>query len=260
MLTAVKGFDPSQPNIARVYDYLLGGKDNFAADREVGDKLIAMDSGTRALVRSNRFFVAQATTRAAEAGILQFLDLGAGLPTSPAVHEIASQARDGVRVVYVDNDPVVFAHSSALLPKTKDVIAVSADLTKADEVLTHPQVRATLDLSRPVCVMFAATMHFFDSAEAGRILSGYMDLVASGSWLMLSVAHNDDQATWTRGKAAYTAAELYNHDAKDLSDWLGDWALLPPGIAEARRWASGIGGTPVDHPNSYSLCAVGIKP
>ena len=133
------GFDSGTPNIARVYDYWLGGKDHYAADRAEAERLLAIYPPLRDLVRENRAFVTQAVTWAARQGIGQFIDLGAGLPASPAVHQTARVVLPSARVAYVDIDPVVLSHARALLTIDQSVTAVSADLRDPAGVLAHPE-------------------------------------------------------------------------------------------------------------------------
>ncbi|HWM99119.1 MAG TPA: SAM-dependent methyltransferase, partial [Streptosporangiaceae bacterium] len=126
------GFDTTRPNIARVYDYWLGGKDNFAVDRELARTMTEVNPGIPAMARANRDFIAAAVRKVAEAGVEQFLDLGAGLPTSPAVHEAARAVNPDAQVVYVDSDPVVVSHASALLATKPGIYALEGDLTEPD--------------------------------------------------------------------------------------------------------------------------------
>ena len=163
----VDAFDTTRPNIARVYDYWLGGKDNFVADRELAAAMTEVNPGIPAMARANRAFVVAAVGKAASAGISQFVDLGAGLPTHPAVHEAARAVCPDARVVYVDNDRVVAMHARALLATMPGIHAVEADITRPDEVIAHPQVAAAIDWAEPVAVVLAAILHFRD-ADYGR--------------------------------------------------------------------------------------------
>lgn len=261
MVAGVQGVDETKPNIARVYDYILGGKDNFAADRELAAKLIEFSPEVPAIVRGNRAFITAAVRRAAEAGVAQFLDLGAGLPTSPSVHEVVRQVIPQARVVYVDNDPVVHVHGAALLPKSPPgVKAVQADLARPDQVLADSTVRETIDLREPVGLILAAALHFFDAEKAAEMTADYMTAAAPGSWLMISILHVGDEETMSAGRNTYTAANLQIHGPELLTSWLGDWELVSPGITEAQQWAAGTPGMPPDPRRWYTLCAVAVKP
>lgn len=252
------GFDNRRPNIARVYDYWLGGKDNFAADRELAEMMTEVNPGIPGMARANRTFIAGVVRKAAEAGIGQFLDLGAGLPTYPAVHDVARAAIPDARVVYVDDDPVVVAHAAALLATTPGISAAEADLTEPEEVLGHQAVRTSIDRAEPACVILAAVLHFRDPPEARRLVAAYADAVCAGSWLAVSVFTGHEDNMETRSRATYTAAPFWVHDAEDVARWLDGLDVLPPGICEARRWASGMGGTP--DRGGWCLGAVGVKP
>ena len=257
-MTAVMGFDVSRPNIARVYDYWLGGKDNFAADRELAQKMCEINPGVPAMARDNRAFATQAVTRAAESGIAQFLDLGAGLPTRPSLDEAARAVNPAARVAYVDFDPVVVSHATALLARRPGITAVAADLTDPDAVLTHPAVRQVIDPGQPVCVIMACTLHFLEAAAARAVTAAYMSRAAAGSQIAVSVVHIASARMRTTPSATYTAGTFFNHGRRAISAWLAGWQLLPPGMAEARRWVSQVSGAPSDA-DSYILCAAAVK-
>ena len=251
-------FDTTRPNIARVYDYWLGGKDNFDADRELARVMTEVNPGIPAMARANREFVTSAVAKAAGAGIRQFVDLGAGLPTHPAVHEAARAVNPDARVVYVDSDPVVVAHARALLATVPGIYAVAADITRPDEVVAHPAVGAAVDWAEPVAVVLAAILHFRDAATAGRLVAGYADAACAGSYLAISVFSGQDDDMEEGSREAYTAAPFWVHSSTDMSRWLDGLEVLPPGICEARRWVSGVGGTPKR--GGWALCALAVKP
>ncbi|MCP9948589.1 SAM-dependent methyltransferase [Actinomadura madurae] len=175
--------DPGSPNVARMYDHWLGGKDNFAADREAAERVVEISAGRVVRgVRLNRAFLGRAVRDAAAAGIRQFLDLGSGLPTRENVHEAAALARPDARVVYVDNDPVVCAHGRALLAGTGDVGFVAADLRRPDDVLGDPAVRDLIDFSEPVALLLVSVLHFVaDEDDPGALVARYRDALAPGS-------------------------------------------------------------------------------
>src|SRR5579859_8110667 len=161
MMTQVNSFDPRTPSIARVYDYLLGGKDNFAADREVAEKLLAVYPPVVETVPESRRFVERAVTWVAGQGVTQFIDLGAGLPTAPNTHATAQAASAAAAVAYVDNDPVVTSHLTALLAHHSDRVAVvDGDLHDRDAILGAAGLRAVIDLGQPVCVIMGMILHF----------------------------------------------------------------------------------------------------
>jgi S-adenosyl methyltransferase len=254
-----RAVDTSRPNIARVYDYWLGGKDNFAIDRDVAARMLEHDPDLRRRVRDNRQFVVGVARQAAERGVAQFIDLGAGLPTHPAVHEAARAVNPLARVAYVDNDPVVVSHARALLAKGEGLAVTDADLRNPAAVLEDPVVSSVIDFSRPVCVILAALAHFLPAAQAAEITTGFMRPLVPGSWLAISFAHFADEDLLARLFALHTTAPFQNHDTAELSSFLGGLDLLAPGIAEVRRWLSGIAGTPKGK-SAYMLCGAGVKP
>ncbi|MDQ1250657.1 MAG: hypothetical protein QG597_5036, partial [Actinomycetota bacterium] len=186
--------DTSKPHPARMYDYWLGGKDNFAADRVAGDAVTRVAPFVRDAARGNRAFLARAVTFLAARGVDQFLDIGAGLPAAGNVHEVAQRVNPAVRVVYVDNDPVVLCHAQAILATDDRTIAVGGDLRDPGEILTCPQVRAHLDFTRPIAVLLVAVLHFVPDDEDPRgILASLHDALPRGSYLVLSHATNQFQ-------------------------------------------------------------------
>jgi hypothetical protein len=249
------------PNIARVYDFFLGGKDNFAADRELAAQIAELSPDWVQACRDNRQFVGRAVTWAATQGIRQFLDLGAGLPTHPAVHEAAHEIIPNPRVCYVDNDPVVVAHARALLAKPADVDVAQVDFSDPAAVLEHPTVTNIIDLSEPVCVLLAMILHFYDPATAGELAHEYASRLASGSALAISCGRNDDPAMWQRMRESYTAATTYNHTRDELQSFFGTLQMVPPGLTLARTWRGGMTDVPGQPPGPvYVLAGVGVKP
>ena len=192
----------------RVYDCWLGGKDHYAADRAEAERLLAIDPPLRDLVRENRAFVTQAVSWAARHGIGQFIDLGAGLPASPAVHQTARAVLPSTQIAYIDIDPVVLSHARALMATSDGVAAVEADLRDPAAVLAHPELRAVIDLAEPVGVILGAVLHFLDADAARAVTAGYARLMAPGSCLAISCARYDDEALGKRLSAEYTAGGL----------------------------------------------------
>jgi hypothetical protein len=189
---AASKFDTSVPHPARRYDYWLGGKDNFAADRASGDAVEAQLPTIRVSVRENRWFLHRAVAFAArQEGLRQFLDIGTGIPTSPNTHQIAQEADPTARIVYVDNDPIVLAHARALLTGTAQgrTTYLDADLREPGEILQHPELRDTLDLSQPVALLLVAVLHFLGDDENPRdIIDTLIDAVPHGSLVIASHA------------------------------------------------------------------------
>jgi hypothetical protein len=189
---ALSKIDTSVAHPARRYDYWLGGKDNFAADRESGDAVEAQLPTIRLSVRENRWFMCRAVAFAAgQEGIRQFLDIGTGIPTSPNTHQIAQEADPTARIVYVDNDPLVLVHARALMTGTPQGVTtyLEADLREPGKILKHEELLATLDLSKPVVLMLLAVLHFVRDAEDPRaIVDTLIDALPDGSLVIASHA------------------------------------------------------------------------
>jgi hypothetical protein len=181
-------------HIGRVYDYVLGGKTNYPADRAVGDQLMAASPLVTRAAAQNRAFIGRATRHIAAEGVRQFLDLGSGIPMSPNLHEIAQAVSPDCRVVYLDNDPIVLAHARALLvsdPRGRTCY-LDADLRQPERILCAPDLREALDLTRPVAVSLGAVLHFFpDDQDPYGIVRAFLDALPSGSYLTLTHATND---------------------------------------------------------------------
>ncbi|NYI07949.1 SAM-dependent methyltransferase [Allostreptomyces psammosilenae] len=186
------------PHSARMYNYFLGGKDNFPADREAAEKVLAIAPSIRTGAIANRRFLGSAVTYLVrEAGIRQFLDIGTGIPTEDNTHEVAQSLAPDARIVYVDNDPIVLAHARALLKSSPEgrTAYIDADLRDPRSILDHPDLRATLDLTQPVALMFIATLHFVPDEEAYPVVQTLMDALPSGSHLVISHATADFPST-----------------------------------------------------------------
>jgi O-methyltransferase involved in polyketide biosynthesis len=254
----VPGIDVTRPSVARVYDFWLGGKDNFAVDREMGGRMAELNPSLPRLVRDNRRFLCAAAARAARAGVGQFLDLGAGLPAHPAVHEAVREVNPGARVCYVDNDPAAALHAAVLLADGDGLAAVQGDLTEPDALLAHPDVRAVLNFGKPVGIVLGAVLHFLPADAAARLCAAYLGRATRGSWLIVSTGHYADKQLRDRLQEAATHARFWNHDRAAVTSWLAGMEIVPPGVCEAGRWIAGIGGVPAGRP-VYSLAAAAVK-
>ena len=200
--------DTSVPNIARMYDYWLGGKDNFAADREAADRQARAIPQLPWLARQNRGFLQRAVDFCAREGVTQFLDIGSGLPANENVHEIAQRVNADSRVVYADNDPVVVAHARALLSGAQTA-AVRGDAGRPDDILGAPEVRRLIDFSQPVAVLLLAVLHLIpDEADPAGSVARLREAVAPGSYLLISHADvSQDHAVGTERRSE-TARQL----------------------------------------------------
>jgi hypothetical protein len=253
------GIDITKPNIARVYDYWLGGKDNFAVDRALGERLLAIDPGMRDLVRGNRAFLCAAVARAArEGGIGQFLDLGAGLPASPAIHDAARAVIPDARFAYVDNDPVAVLHTQAILADPQGLVSVSADLADPDAVLASQATVSVLDPEKPMGIIFGSVGHFFEPSRMRSLIGAYLSGARPGSWLIISLGRAEDTEPEQRLQPAYTAARTYRYSPEDFEALFAGTEVLPPGLREAKAWVSGTSG-PVPAAGLFMHCGVGVK-
>ena len=254
---AVTGLDTSKPNIARVYDYWLGGKTNFRADREHADMLLKVRPGLRWLARQNRFFLARAATwLVAEEGVRQFLDIGSGLPAAQNTHQIAQAADPACQVVYADNDPVVVGHARALLADGRNVAAVTGDAADPASILADPAVTRLIRASEPCAVILAMVLHFTDASTARRIVAGFTRLIAPGSYLVISVGSGDHRLA-----SQYPAATLYNHSHDDVGSFFDGLEIIdPPGIVDARHWEPGTRAPSPKRSRAHILAAVARTP
>jgi hypothetical protein len=249
--------DTTKPSIARVYDYWLGGKDNFAADRELADRMSAVDAGIVPRSRINRQFVAAAVRRAAEAGITRFADLGSGLPTRPAIHEVVGDVQPSARVIYADYDALVVSHAQALLADGKGVTAARADMRDPASVLAA--IAPVTGCREPACVTFCAVAHVLDEGQVHDLLTAVTEPLASGSWVVFSTIYYQDADLLATIRETYTAAPFRNHGPEAVARFMAGLDLMPPGVTGAQRWIAGIDACAPRTPG-YVLVAAGIKP
>ena len=252
----------ARPNIARVYNAVLGGKDNYAADRAEADRLLALYPGLRQKVRENCLFLATAARwLAAERGIRQYLDLGSGLPTDGNnTHQVVHAVSPTCGVAYVDIDPVAVAHADALLAASEHVQAVRGDLADPAAILAEEKVRRVIDPGKPVAVILAMVLHFFDAGTAAQIVAGYAAAVAPGSYLVISAGSGDER---TGGLLAreYKAGTLHNHSPERIAGWFAGLELIdPPGLVDARAWQPGTPAAPPSAEGGHVLAGVARKP
>ena len=238
------------PNPARIYDYLLDGKDNYPADREVAEQVMAIAPVAREAVRDNRAFLRRAVRfLAADAGVRQFIDLGSGLPTQGNVHEIAQATAPDARVVYVDNDAMVVTHSRALLAGDGS-LAIQADLRDPDAVLKEPEVGELIDLDRPVALLLLAILHFVpDEQDPAGIVARYRDALPPGSWLALSHGTRDipvradlspeemvEMGAKVERLYQQTTASIVTRSRAQVERFFDGFELVDPGLVEIQRW------------------------
>ena len=241
--------DTSVPHSARIYDYVLGGKDNYPPDREAAERMLAISPGLRTSMRENRKFMHRAVRYlAAERGVRQFLDIGTGIPTSPNLHEIARDVAPDVNVVYVDNDPIVFAHAQARLTGAPEgrVAYLQADLRDCDAILNAPELHATLDLDRPVALSVIAVLQFIvDDREAHDLINRYVEPLAPGSFVVLSTVTTDSDPETAAKLVAQSNANgipTLARSRPEVEAFFDGMELVEPGVVLAHRWRPEQGG------------------
>jgi S-adenosyl methyltransferase len=256
--------DVSKAHPARMYDYYLGGKNHFAADRAVTDKVLSSWPAARTGLRENRGFLGRAVRYlAAEAGIRQFLDIGSGLPATNNVHEVAQAVAPSGRVVYVDNDPLVMAHARALLTSTPEgrTAYVEDDLRSPASILSSPTVRSVLDFDQPIALMLVAVLHFLhDADKPDEVVGALLDALPSGSYLAAShmtLEHDPDAVGG--GQQHYRDAGIPMH-ARDADQFarlaFGGLEMVPPGVVLVSQWRRSATG-PLPTPGEVS-CYGGV--
>lgn len=254
----VRPFDSGTPSIARVWDYWLGGKDNFAVDRELAEKMLQINPLAARMARENRQFLGRAVSYVADQGIGQFIDVGAGLPTALNTHDIALRADPAAKVVYIDNDPMVIAHARALLATTQDVIVVPGDVRDPGAILTDPDLTRLINLAEPVCVLLSGVLHFIDAGQAHEVAGTFTRAIAPGSYVIISVGTGEDDVA-TPFRAAYTAASLYIHTPDEVKTFFDGLELVPPGLVPARGWEGGARRKRLSAQRPTFLAGVGCK-
>ncbi|GIJ45321.1 hypothetical protein Val02_22070 [Virgisporangium aliadipatigenens] len=252
--------DVTRPSSARVWNYLLGGKDNFAVDRELGDALRTANPGIAAIALAQRKFLIQAVTLiAGEVGIRQFLDIGTGLPTADNTHEVAQRVAPESRIVYVDNDPLVLAHARALLTSSPEgrTAYVDSDVQDPERILS--EAAATLDFSRPVALtMIGILGNVADYVEARAIVGKLLAAVPSGSYLVVSDGTSTSTQSVESQRVASRSGHPYNlRTPEQIGGYFEGLELLEPGVVPISQWRPQPGSTP---PALDAYCAVGRKP
>jgi hypothetical protein len=244
-----------RPHPARVYDYLLGGKDNFAADRNAAEQALAVNPTGRAGPVENRAFMIRAVRYlAAEAGITQFLDVGTGIPTSPNVHEVAQSIVPDARIAYADNDPIVLAHARALMNSSPEgrTIYIDGDMREPDSVLGASGLADVIDLTRPVGLLLVAVMHLVeDLDQAYSYCRQYVAAMPPGSYLVLTHLSDELAPERLRGVSEnmrQRGMTLIPRSKASIERFFDGLELVDPGVVVANRWRPDAGTAAADDP------------
>jgi SAM-dependent methyltransferase len=251
-----------RPRIARLYDYLLGGPHNFAADREFARRLLRAEPNVRYIVAENRSFLGRAVKYLLSEGIGQFIDLGSGIPAHDNVHEIAQKIDPEARVVYVDNDPVVVAHGKHILRDNTAAAVIEADLTDPGFVVGHPDVTRLIDFSKPVGLLMVAVLHFVpDSDDPAGAIGRFASALAPGSHVVIShTTHDAAPGVAAEFRELYksTSAPMFTRTRAEIVRLLAGFDLVEPGLVYLPAWRPE--GKPPDNPQlAWWYAGVGRK-
>jgi len=260
------GVDTKRANVARVYDYWLGGTHNFLADQDVARAIMAVEPNTREWVRANRAFLGRAVRFLAANRIGQFLDIGSGIPTEGNVHEIAEQASPGAHVVYADMDQVAVAHSRAILAGNTSAAVIDADLREPQKILLNDAVRALIDFAQPAGLLLNLVLPFIaDDEDPWQLVATLREALAPGSYLVLS--HGTDEA---RPTVAQATEKVYNRGVTtsihirsraDILRFFDGFELVDPGLVYIPEWRpDSPEDVPEDPTKFWALVGVGRKP
>lgn len=268
--------DMNTPSIARMYDYLLGGKDNFEVDRKACDALLEQIPELLDLANDNRSFLSRAVSYVASQGVEQFLDLGAGLPTANNTHHVAQKVNPRARVVYVDNDPIVLAHGRALLTDSPETTFLLADMREPDRILNSPETQRLIDPEQPLCVMLVSLLHCLPDGDAFPLAHDLISRLPSGSHVIYSHIVSDDPAAatwmtekilsfgtaWGRARSPEEASVVFQ-GLKPASAWT-DGRDEGPRVVDCASWRH-ADRAPVARPADpevklWELSGVAVKP
>jgi len=258
---APAGVEKDRPSVARLYDFLLGGHHNYAADRELGRRLLQVEPNARHIMGQNRAFLGRAVRYLLKAGIDQFIDLGSGIPTRENVHEIAHRGNPEARVVYVDNDACVVAHSKHLLGGDPLASVINADLRDPDAVLQHPEVRRLIGGDQPVGLLMVTVLHFVpDADDPFGIVRKFAESLAPGSYLVISHATHESSPD-----TVAEVADLYNRSAttsvhprsgQEITRLFEGFDLVDPGLVYLPLWRHD-GQVPANPEQAWFYAGVG---
>ena len=256
-----------RPNVARMYDYLLGGGHNFAIDREAAEQLIKLNPDIPMVSRTNRALLRRAVRFLVDQGITQFLDIGSGIPTSGNTHEVAQRANPDARIVYVDIEPIAVAHSQAILQDVPNAVAIQGDARQPEAVITHPVVQQHLNWTQPIGVLLLALLHFVpDDAQAAHIVRVLREAMPSGSYLVITHAMDEsfDESGRQGVEQVYqrSTSPFHFRTREQVAQLFDGFELVEPGLVYMPQWRpESEDDLFLDQPaRSSGYAAVGRKP
>lgn len=247
---AAPDIDTSRPAIPRVWDYFLGGKDNFTVDRSQGKAIYSVYPEIGELARDSRQFQQRAVTFAAREGVRQFIDIGCGLPTVPNTHETARAVVPEAWVAYVDNDPVVLTHARNLLATQDGVLVIEGDAEYPEEIMYDSRLRRACDFDQPICLVLTMLLHFYPPQKCRQIVGSLVGCLPHQSYLVISMTHAEGELA-ERGRALYrSTSDVYFHSRADIEGFLRGTALIDPGIVPAHQWRNPV---PAERPDDAHI-------
>lgn len=242
---APPGIDITKPSVARVYNFMVGGKDHYTVDRMAAEAILQVEPNAQAEGRAHRAFLGRVVRQMAEAGIRQFIDVGSGIPAADHTHEVAQRIDPASRVVYVDNDPVVVVHGKALIGETPTTHILNGDVRDPQAILAHPQVRDFIDFSQPVgLLLFSILHHIADAEDPGAVARAYRDAVVPGSQLGISHFCDPGPANPEESAIAVQSEKIFTEKfgtgrwrrPEEITAFFGDWKLMDPGLVPLALW------------------------
>jgi O-methyltransferase involved in polyketide biosynthesis len=272
---APHGVDTEKPSAARMYDWYLGGSQNWAVDREFGKKVVQLWPHVIEVAKQNRNFLRRVVTAALDAGIRQFVDLGSGVPTVGNVHDMIRRhlpAGERATVAYVDYEPVAVAHATLILEEdgaTDWATILQEDLREPGRIFGNQSLTSLIDLDQPVCLLLIAVLHFIGGDDnPDELLAGYRRKLAPGSWIAIThiasdEASEEDQIAVGKFADAYrdTSNPLWVRDKAEIETWFGDWDLVDPGITHLPDWRPDYELNVLESTaRPFAWCGVGQKP